>query len=118
MVEEPKLAWALAEITHPYFYVAERNDIYVAIGAGDTFSAICSLITVIVRERLPLLADVVAMLPSWINGYAADAAVRHVHGLIASLQSQPRHPPSATEAPRRTLPIADRYHRDRPTGRQ
>jgi hypothetical protein len=118
MVEESKLAWALAEVAHPHFSVGERHAIYAAIGAGDPFSAICSLVAVIVREGLPLPLDLVAAFPSWLDAYSDNESEPHLRRLIAKLRSQSRNPLSLTEPRRRSLSIADRYRRDGLTRRK
>ena len=118
MVEERELAWALAEVARSHFSVGERHAIYAAIGVGDTFSAICSLVAVIVRVGLPLPIDLVAAFPSWLDAYSNNESGPHLRRLIAKLRSQPRDLLSLTEPRRRSLSIADRYRRDGPARRK
>jgi hypothetical protein len=44
-VHEANLAaWALARAAKPHLDTVDRNDIFAAIGAGETFEAICRLL--------------------------------------------------------------------------
>jgi hypothetical protein len=40
LVQEANLAWAVAEAAKPYLSAVERDAVFVAIGAGETFAAI------------------------------------------------------------------------------
>jgi hypothetical protein len=39
LVQETALAWALAEAVKPHLSAIERNHVFMAIGAGETFAA-------------------------------------------------------------------------------
>jgi hypothetical protein len=110
-VEEPMLTWALAEIAHPHIRAAERNANYVAIGAGDTFSAICSLVTVIVREGLSPPCDLVDAVPRWLNAHSHSESEPRLCGRIVQLKSQPRHRLFTTEPPHRYFSGSGTYRR-------
>ncbi|WP_152981316.1 tryptophanase [Mycobacterium intracellulare] len=92
--EELKLAWALAGFAEPYLNTVERTNIHVRIGVGETFSAICSLITRIVREGAPLPADLVAALTDWLHGYAGTEDEPRLRELIDHMKSAVRHTPT------------------------
>ena len=53
-MDETDLAWALARVADPYLNAQERNDLYVAIGVGETYQAIGSLLAAVVRHGLHL----------------------------------------------------------------
>jgi hypothetical protein len=116
-MQEQNLAWALAEIADPCFGVAERNDIYVAIGAGDTFSAIHASVAVIAREGLPLPFELVAALPSWLNAHSHNESEPQLRGLVTMLTMRPPNHPSQAERGRRRLSVAQRYRREARRGR-
>jgi hypothetical protein len=118
MVDERELAWALAEVARPHFSVGECHAVYAALGAGEAFSAICLVVAVVVREGLPLPRDLVVALPRWLDAYSNNESEPHLRRLIAKLRSQPRDRPALTARRRRPLPLADRYRRDGPAGRQ
>ena len=40
LVRPTNLAWALADAAKPHLNAAERSDVYMSIGAGETFTAI------------------------------------------------------------------------------
>jgi hypothetical protein len=56
LLEETNLAWALAEAAKPYMNAVERNDVYMAIGVGETFAAIRQLIATAAAKRIPIAA--------------------------------------------------------------
>jgi hypothetical protein len=113
-LQEQELAWALADIADPQCRCAERHNIYVAIGVGDTFSAIRALVMVIVREGLALPVDLVAALPSWLDAHSHNESEPHLRGLVAMLKCRPPGHPSPPEPRRRYLSIAKRYRRAAP----
>jgi hypothetical protein len=88
-VEEAKLAWAIAQVTHPHFDAVERHDIYVTIGVGETFSAISSLIAMVVGKRLTLPADLVTRFVIWLDAYVGNAGEPHLRQLIGQVMSHP-----------------------------
>ena len=58
-MDETDLAWALAQVADAYLGPVERNDVYIAIGLGETYQAVAALIAVIVRHRIALPSDLV-----------------------------------------------------------
>jgi hypothetical protein len=48
----------------------ERNYVFVTIGAGDTFTAIRSLINLVGAKRIPLHPHLVQLCAAWLRGYA------------------------------------------------
>jgi hypothetical protein len=113
-MQEQNLAWALAESADPCFRLAERNYIYVAIGAGDTFSAICALVAVIAREGLPLPLELVPALTSWLNAHSHNESEPRVRGLVTILTKRAPNHPAPAKPRREPLSIAQRYRRDAP----
>ena len=113
-MQDQDLAWALADIADPQCRCEERHYIYVAIGVGDTFSAIRALVMVIVREGLSLPLDLVAELPSWLNAHSHNESEPHLRALVAMLKCRPPSLPSPPEPRRRYLAIAQKYRRDAP----
>jgi hypothetical protein len=94
-VDEAELAWALAQATHPHLDTVERHDIYIAIGVGETFSAIASLIATVVGRQLSLPAQLVNRLVSWLDAYAGNDVEPQLRRLIAQVTPQPLHQPSS-----------------------
>jgi hypothetical protein len=48
---EANLAWALALAAKPFLDVVDRNDIFVAIGAGETFAVVRALVKWVAIKR-------------------------------------------------------------------
>ncbi|MGB8407692.1 MAG: hypothetical protein WCE30_26870 [Mycobacterium sp.] len=59
------LAWALADAVKDSLKRGERMNAYVALGAGDTDSAIRQFVPAVVRLRVALPANVARALEKW-----------------------------------------------------
>ena len=79
---EANLAWALALAVKPQLNAGERNDIFVAIGAGDTFKAIRSLLKWIAIKRIPVAPDLAQRCASWLDAYVGHEDERYLRHLI------------------------------------
>ena len=66
---EANLAWALALAAKPHLDAVERNYIFVAIGAGETFAAIRTLLKWVAIKRIPVEPDLVRQCVSWLDAY-------------------------------------------------
>jgi hypothetical protein len=82
VVHEANLAWAVAEAAKPYLNAAERNAVFVAIGAGETFAAICGLLRSVEIKRIPLGPDLLQQCRMWLRGYGGHDNERHLRRLI------------------------------------
>jgi hypothetical protein len=69
VVQEPDLAWALAEAAKPYLTAVERNHVFMAIGAGETFAAIRGLFKSVAIKRIALHPDLVQQCTTWLHAY-------------------------------------------------
>jgi hypothetical protein len=58
------------EAAKPQMNAGERNYVFVTIGAGDTFTAIRSLINLAGAKRIPLHPHLVQLCAAWLRGYA------------------------------------------------
>jgi hypothetical protein len=68
-VHEANLAWALARAAEPHLDTVDHNDIFSAIGAGETFEAICRLLKFVAVKRIPVKPDLPFGCRSWLHGY-------------------------------------------------
>lgn len=111
-MNEAELAWALAQAANPYLTATERNDVYVAIGGGETFSAaIGHLIAAVVRARQALPRDLLMRLERWLDAYVGNDEEPYLRELIGLVKSQPVDERSVPDARYRYLPLAARYGR-------
>jgi hypothetical protein len=81
-LQEINLAWALADAAKPYLCAVERNDVYVAIGAGDTFVAIRQLFKSIAMKRISLQPDLLQRCTTWLDAYVGHEEERYLRRLI------------------------------------
>jgi hypothetical protein len=93
-VHETKLAWALAEAVKPHLSAVERDDVFVSIGAGETFAAIRHLFKLVATERIPLRGDLVQQCTTWLHAYTGHDDTRDLHRCLGFLDLCPRdiHP--------------------------
>jgi hypothetical protein len=82
VVHEAKLAWAVAEAAKPYLNAAERDAVFVAIGAGETFAAIRGLLRSVEIKRIPLGLDLLVQCRMWLRGYGGHDDERRLRRLI------------------------------------
>lgn len=82
VVDEANLAWAVAEAAKPYLNAVERDAVFVAIGAGETFVAIRGLLRSAEIKRIPLRLDLLQQCRMWLRGYRGHDDERHLRRLI------------------------------------
>ena len=90
---EANLAWALALAAKPFLDVVERNDMFVAIGAGETFAVVRALVKWIAIQRIPVEPDLVRQCVTWLDGYVGHHDERCLRRLIEEMVS-----PTANQA--------------------
>jgi hypothetical protein len=79
---EANLAWALALAAKPHLDALERNYTFVAIGAGETFAAIHTLLKWVAIKRIPVEPDLVRQCISWLDAYVGHRDERYLRRLI------------------------------------
>ena len=79
---EANLAWALALAAKPFLHVADRNDLFVAIGAGETFAVVRALVKWVAINRIPVEPDLVRQCISWLDAYVGHRDERYLRRLI------------------------------------
>jgi hypothetical protein len=82
-LQETNLAWALIEAAKPRLNARECNDVFVVIGAGDTFAAIRRLFKLVVIKQIPLHADLVRRCSTWLDTYSSHEEEQHLRRLVA-----------------------------------
>lgn len=82
IVHEANLAWAVAEAAKPYLSAIERNAVFVAIGAGETFAAIRQLFRSVAIKRIPLRPDLLQQCRTWLHAYGGHDDERDLRRLI------------------------------------
>jgi hypothetical protein len=84
---ETELAWDLAELVG--LHISERNhtDVYTAIGAGDCYGAIGTLLERIVWVSVPVPFALAARVNDWHHPYAHRADAPRPHELLTTVRS-------------------------------
>jgi hypothetical protein len=82
VVDEANLAWAVADAAKPYLDAVERDAVFVALGAGETFAAMRGLLRSVEINRIPLGLDLLQQCRTWLRGYGGHDDERHLRRLI------------------------------------
>lgn len=94
--DDEALAWELAAAARPHLNRG-ADRIYIAIGIGDTFEAIDTLITAIARDRIPLGPEVLASVATWLDCYLGQPDERRLRQLLSDVKYSRPPPLSAFE---------------------
>lgn len=79
---ESDLAWELAEAVAPLMPEADRAAVYATIGAGNSFTAISSLLEASVDLSCVLSAELLSHLGNWRDAYVNDDGATRLHRLL------------------------------------
>jgi hypothetical protein len=84
-VQETSLAWALAEAVKPLLSDVERYEVFVALGAGETFAVIRELLRWVVAKGIRLSPDLVGQCTAWLDAYHGHDDERYLRHLIEKM---------------------------------
>lgn len=84
---ETELAWELAEVASLLIPDRERIDVYTAIGAGYSYTAINALLETIVGAGVRVPPALVARLADWLNAYAHHEDAPRLHEMLTAVRS-------------------------------
>jgi hypothetical protein len=93
LVQETALAWALAEAVKPHLSAIERNHVFMAIGAGETFAAIRGLVKSVAVKRIALRSDLAQQCITWLHAYVGQDDERYLRLLIKHYLVSVENPP-------------------------
>ncbi|AGB22386.1 hypothetical protein Mycsm_02018 [Mycobacterium sp. JS623] len=80
---EASLAWTLADAVKPYLSGIERNHVFMAIGAGETFAAVRGMVKSVAVKRITLRPDLVQECITWLQAYVGHEDEQYLRRLIA-----------------------------------
>jgi hypothetical protein len=92
-----QLAWSLAEACNHCLDPAERCNIYVALGSGDTRTAISRLVMAAARQPTTLSPEVAVALRAWWAAHDGSRATSNLSGVLIDLLTL-RSAPSTPQA--------------------
>lgn len=81
-VDEGALAWALIEAAKPHLTARERSQVFVTVGAGDTFAVIRALIKLAAAKKIPLRPRLVQLCATWLGAYTLHSEYEPLHRII------------------------------------
>jgi hypothetical protein len=77
-VHEANLARGLARAAEPHLDTGGRSDIFAAIGAGETFAAICRLLRFVAVNHIPVNPGLLFGCRSWLHGYVGHKYAQYL----------------------------------------
>jgi hypothetical protein len=116
MTSESELAWALADAVSVCFTGRDRLGIYTALGAGETYTAIETMLDITVRKRYPLPAKLISALAIWLGCYVGNKHEPAMRRLLNRVERQalptlhpkrPTNTPSTNSWPKQTRTPSD-----------
>jgi hypothetical protein len=82
---ETDLAWDLVALVGLHISERNRTDVYTAIGAGDCYAAIGTLLETIVRASVPVPFTLALRVNAWHRPYAHHADASRLDELLTSV---------------------------------
>jgi hypothetical protein len=86
-VAETQLAWDLAELASAHISERDRTDVHTAIGGGDCYAAIGTLLKTIIRARVPVPSTLAARITDWRAPYVNHVDAPRLNELLAAITS-------------------------------
>jgi hypothetical protein len=84
---ESDLAWELAQIAGLHVPDCNRTDVFAAIGAGDSYAAIGTLLETTVHASVPVPPALLARIVNWLDAYAHHADAPRLHEMVNAIRS-------------------------------
>lgn len=106
---DTELAWELAETARGHLDARQRNQVYVAIAAGDAFWVTTFLLQKIVRSGLAIRSDTLPNLLRWVGSYRDHPEHGRLRDLIERVTVEPFDPPREVTPPPTILTTSARY---------
>ena len=82
---ETQLAWDLAELASPHISERDRTEVHTAIGGGDCYAAIGTLLETIIRARVRVPFTLAARINAWRAPYAHHADAPRLNELLTAI---------------------------------
>ncbi|MGB9251386.1 MAG: tryptophanase [Mycobacterium sp.] len=84
---ESDLAWELADAISPVLGERDRVELYATIGSGDSYTAIDAMLQTVVRQSLPIPAELITKLTNWLDAYIHSDEAPRLLELLCAIKS-------------------------------
>ena len=84
---ESDLAWELADAISPLLAERDRAQLYGAIGSGDSYTAIDTLLQTMAHQRLAIPTEFVPKLNGWLDAYVHSDDAPRLRELLHAIKS-------------------------------
>jgi hypothetical protein len=84
---EAELAWELAELVADRISEQDRRGLYTSIGAGDSYTAIYTLLETLVNARVQMSVGLTARINVWLDAYQHHDDAAGLQELLGAIQA-------------------------------
>jgi hypothetical protein len=84
---ESDLAWELADAIRPVLGERDRVQLYGAIGSGESYTAIETVLQTIAHQRLSIPTEFIPKLTGWLDAYAHSDDAPRLRELLQTVKS-------------------------------
>lgn len=84
---ESDLAWELADAISPLLADSDRDQLYAAIGSGESYTAIDTVLQTMARQSSPMLPELVAKVANWLDAYTHSDDAPRLRELLCVIES-------------------------------
>jgi len=82
---DTELAWELADAAKPCLDRKQRNQVYIAIGVGDVYSAVKFLLQTVVQSQISVSSETLWKMNLWVASYRDHPDEARLRDLIGSV---------------------------------
>jgi len=82
---DTELAWELADAAKPCLDRKQRNQVYIAIGVGDVYSAVKFLLQTVVQSQVSVSSETLWKMNLWVASYRDHPDEARLRDLIGSV---------------------------------
>jgi hypothetical protein len=86
-IAETQLAWDLAELASRHISERDRTDVHAAIGGGNCYAAIGTLLETIIRARIRVPVTLAARINDWRAPYAHHIDAPRLNELLTAISA-------------------------------
>ncbi len=84
---ESDLAWELADAISPLLAERDRDQLYVTIGSGESYTAIDTVLQTMAQQSSPIPPELITKLTHWLDAYAHSDDAPRLHELLHAIKS-------------------------------
>jgi hypothetical protein len=84
---ESDLAWEVADAISPLLADRERAELYAAVGSGESYAVIGTVLQIIAHKSLPVPNELITKLTNWLDAYKYSDDAPRLQELLHAIKS-------------------------------